>query len=101
MCYFLILLSECPITDVISYLLSSFRCCQIMGRSEQDELSAAQIFYPCMQCADIFFLKVSFHCCLDSFGNDIVLEEYYYCICMFCLFCFQYNSLLSYSEVKE
>ncbi|KAF9600671.1 hypothetical protein IFM89_011254 [Coptis chinensis] len=34
------------------------RCCQIMGRNEQDDLSAAQIFYPCMQCADIFFLKV-------------------------------------------
>ncbi|RAL45365.1 hypothetical protein DM860_013761 [Cuscuta australis] len=34
------------------------RCGQIMGRSEQDELTAAQIFYPCMQCADIFFLKV-------------------------------------------
>ncbi|KAH6788325.1 Nucleotidylyl transferase superfamily protein [Perilla frutescens var. frutescens] len=33
------------------------RCCQIMGRSEKDELSAAQIFYPCMQCADIFFLE--------------------------------------------
>ncbi|OAY70794.1 Tyrosine--tRNA ligase 1, cytoplasmic [Ananas comosus] len=33
------------------------RCSQIMGRSEQDELTAAQIFYPCMQCADIFFLK--------------------------------------------
>ncbi|KAL7083727.1 hypothetical protein ACP275_14G180700 [Erythranthe tilingii] len=33
------------------------RCCQIMGRSDQDELSASQIFYPCMQCADIFFLK--------------------------------------------
>ncbi|KAL5979813.1 hypothetical protein ACLOJK_038924 [Asimina triloba] len=33
------------------------RCCQIMGRSEQDELTAAQILYPCMQCADIFFLK--------------------------------------------
>ncbi|KAL8474483.1 hypothetical protein ACS0TY_031080 [Phlomoides rotata] len=31
------------------------RCCQIMGRTEQDELTAAQIFYPCMQCADIFF----------------------------------------------
>jgi tyrosyl-tRNA synthetase len=29
-----------------------------MGRNETDELSAAQIFYPCMQCADIFFLKV-------------------------------------------
>ncbi len=34
------------------------RCCTIMGRSETDDLSAAQIFYPCMQCADIFFLKV-------------------------------------------
>ena len=34
------------------------RCSQIMGRNETDELSAAQIFYPCMQCADIFFLKV-------------------------------------------
>lgn len=35
------------------------KCCQIMGRSESDNLSASQIFYPCMQCADIFFLKVS------------------------------------------
>ena len=35
------------------------RCGQIMGRSESDDLSAAQIMYPCMQCADIFFLKVS------------------------------------------
>jgi tyrosyl-tRNA synthetase len=34
------------------------RCSQIMGRSETEDLSAAQIFYPCMQCADIFFLKV-------------------------------------------
>lgn len=33
------------------------RCCQIMGREESDDLSAAQIFYPTMQCADIFFLK--------------------------------------------
>ena len=33
------------------------RCGQIMGRSDTDEMSAAQIFYPCMQCADIFFLK--------------------------------------------
>eukprot|EP01086_Lenisia_limosa_P011779 TRINITY_DN3837_c0_g1_i1.p2 TRINITY_DN3837_c0_g1~~TRINITY_DN3837_c0_g1_i1.p2 ORF type:complete len:417 (-),score=164.26 TRINITY_DN3837_c0_g1_i1:40-1290(-) len=32
------------------------KCCQIMGRLENN-LSAAQIFYPCMQCADIFFLK--------------------------------------------
>ena len=33
------------------------RCSQIMGRSDKDTLSAAQIFYPCMQCADIFHLK--------------------------------------------
>lgn len=33
------------------------RCTQIMGRSETDDLSAAQIFYPVMQAADIFFLK--------------------------------------------
>lgn len=33
------------------------RCSQIMGRSEDDSLSAAQILYPCMQTADIFYLK--------------------------------------------
>ena len=33
------------------------RCSQIMGRNETDDLAASQIFYPCMQCADIFFLK--------------------------------------------
>ncbi|KAL6181903.1 hypothetical protein ACLB2K_048551 [Fragaria x ananassa] len=33
------------------------RCSQIMGRTDQDELTAAQILYPCMQCADIFFLQ--------------------------------------------
>lgn len=33
------------------------RCCTIMGRKEDEEMSAAQIFYPCMQCADVFFLK--------------------------------------------
>jgi len=33
------------------------RCSQIMGRQESDELAASQIFYPCMQCADIFHLK--------------------------------------------
>jgi tyrosyl-tRNA synthetase len=33
------------------------RCSQIMGRKESDSLSAAQIFYPCMQAADIFHLK--------------------------------------------
>lgn len=33
------------------------KCCTIMGRGEGDEMPAAQILYPCMQCADIFFLK--------------------------------------------
>ena len=33
------------------------RCSQIMGREESDDLSAAQVFYPCMQCADVFYLK--------------------------------------------
>lgn len=33
------------------------RCSQIMGRTESDNLSAAQIFYPCMQAADIFQLE--------------------------------------------
>tara|TARA_Y100000310_G_scaffold62055_2_gene57326 strand:+ start:4370 stop:5443 length:1074 start_codon:yes stop_codon:yes gene_type:complete len=33
------------------------RCGQIMGRSEGEVLSASQIFYPCMQAADIFELK--------------------------------------------
>ncbi|MEK6869667.1 MAG: tyrosine--tRNA ligase, partial [Nanoarchaeota archaeon] len=34
------------------------RTSQIMGRRESDSLQASQIFYPCMQCADIFHLKV-------------------------------------------
>ena len=34
------------------------RCSTIMGRDEKEDMPAAQIFYPCMQCADIFYLKV-------------------------------------------
>lgn len=34
------------------------RCAQIMGRKEGSTLSAAQIFYPCMQASDIFKLEV-------------------------------------------
>jgi tyrosyl-tRNA synthetase len=34
------------------------RCGQIMGRGEKDTLSAAQIFYPVMQCSDVFELDV-------------------------------------------
>lgn len=35
------------------------RCAQIMGRSDTETLTAAQIFYPCMQAADIFYLKAN------------------------------------------
>ncbi len=35
------------------------RCSQIMGRSDKDSLQASQIFYPCMQAADIFYLKAN------------------------------------------
>jgi len=34
------------------------RCSQIMGRSEEESLSAAQILYPCMQAADIFYMGI-------------------------------------------
>ncbi|ANQ05840.1 Tyrosyl-trna synthetase [Plasmodium coatneyi] len=34
------------------------RCLKIMGRSEGEENYCSQIMYPCMQCADIFFLNV-------------------------------------------
>jgi hypothetical protein len=37
----------------------SYRCSTIMGREEGDDMPAAQIMYPCMQCADIFFLKAN------------------------------------------
>lgn len=33
------------------------RCCTIMGRKESSDQPAAQIMYPAMQCADVFFLK--------------------------------------------
>ena len=33
------------------------KCCQIMGRTEGDDMPTSNILYPCMQCADIFFLK--------------------------------------------
>jgi tyrosyl-tRNA synthetase len=33
------------------------RCCTIMGRKEGEDMTAAQVFYPCMQAADVFYLK--------------------------------------------
>ncbi|XP_068661471.1 tyrosine--tRNA ligase 1, cytoplasmic-like [Aristolochia californica] len=53
------------------------RCCQIMGRSDQDELTAAQIFYPCMQCADIFFLKADIcQLGMDQRKVNVLAREY-------------------------
>ena len=42
------------------------KCTTIMGRKEEDDLSASQILYPCMQCADIFHLGVD----ICSLGLD-------------------------------
>jgi tyrosyl-tRNA synthetase len=42
------------------------RCTQIMGRDDGDELATSQMFYPCMQCADIFFLGID----ICSLGLD-------------------------------
>ncbi|RYR71368.1 hypothetical protein Ahy_A02g005636 isoform C [Arachis hypogaea] len=53
------------------------RCSQIMGRSEQDELTAAQIFYPCMQCADIFYLKADIcQLGMDQRKVNVLAREY-------------------------
>jgi tyrosyl-tRNA synthetase len=35
------------------------KCTQIMGRDDDDHLMTGQIFYPVMQCADIFYLGVN------------------------------------------
>ncbi len=40
-----------------STLQRILRTLEIMGRSEKDTIHASQIFYPCMQAADIFHLK--------------------------------------------
>lgn len=39
-----------------STLQRTIRCSQIMGRSESELMHASQVFYPCMQAADIFEL---------------------------------------------
>ena len=44
-----------------STLKRILRTTQIMGRSESDILQASQIFYPCMQAADIFHLDAKIY----------------------------------------
>ena len=56
------------------------RCGQIMGRNEKDSdenLSAGQIMYPCMQCTDIFFLKADITSLgLDQRKVNVLCREY-------------------------
>jgi len=53
------------------------RCSQIMGRSDDDKLMASQIFYPCMQCADIFYLKADIcQLGLDQRKVNMLAREY-------------------------
>ena len=59
--YSLLLKFKLEHSFVILFFFLLHRCCTIMGRADNEELTAAQIFYPCMQCADIFFLKVSIY----------------------------------------
>eukprot|EP00904_Undaria_pinnatifida_P001312 jgi/Undpi1/11181/HiC_scaffold_30.g13479.m1 len=53
------------------------RCGQIMGRADAGEMSSAQIFYPCMQCADVFFLKADIcQLGLDQRKVNMLAREY-------------------------
>uniref|UniRef100_A0A251TG05 tyrosine--tRNA ligase n=1 Tax=Helianthus annuus TaxID=4232 RepID=A0A251TG05_HELAN len=44
-----------------------------MGRDETHNLTAAQVFHPCMQCADKFFLKAD----ICQLGMDQIKESQY------------------------
>ena len=54
------------------------RCTPAMGRKESDSLSASQILYPCMQCADIFYLNVDI-CSLGSDQEKVNMLAREYC----------------------
>ena len=56
------------------------KCGQIMGRSEGDDVPTSQILYPCMQCADIFFLKADIcQLGLDQRKVNMLAREYCHC----------------------
>ncbi|KAK2646385.1 hypothetical protein Ddye_021580 [Dipteronia dyeriana] len=53
------------------------RCVQIMGRKNQELLSNASIFYPCMQCVDVFFLKADIcQLGMDQRKVNVLAREY-------------------------
>ncbi|PWA84335.1 tyrosyl-tRNA synthetase, class Ib [Artemisia annua] len=53
------------------------RCSQVMGRNDTDDLSAAQMLYPLMQCADVFFLKADIcQLGMDQRKVNVLAREY-------------------------
>eukprot|EP00761_Pharyngomonas_kirbyi_P012444 gb/GECH01012471.1/.p1 GENE.gb/GECH01012471.1/~~gb/GECH01012471.1/.p1 ORF type:complete len:389 (+),score=99.75 gb/GECH01012471.1/:1-1167(+) len=54
------------------------RCGQIMGRTDKEQRTASQIIYPCMQCADIFFLKADIcQLGMDQRKVNMLAREYH------------------------
>ncbi|GAW78958.1 tyrosine--tRNA ligase [Plasmodium gonderi] len=54
------------------------RCLKIMGRTEGEENYCSQVLYPCMQCADIFFLNVDI-CQLGTDQRKVNMLAREYC----------------------
>merc|ERR1719482_787541 len=53
------------------------KCGQIMGIGEGDDQPTSQILYPCMQCADIFFLKADIcQLGMDQRKVNVLAREY-------------------------
>jgi tyrosyl-tRNA synthetase len=53
------------------------RCATALGKKEGDDLSVAQLFYPCMQCTDIFFLALDIcQLGLDQKKVNMLAREY-------------------------
>ncbi|XP_037470742.1 tyrosine--tRNA ligase 1, cytoplasmic-like isoform X2 [Triticum dicoccoides] len=64
--------------DVLLQLLVC-GCCVFMGRADSEDLTAAQIFYPCMQCTDMFFLKAGI-CQLGMEQRKVNMLVREYCV---------------------
>jgi tyrosyl-tRNA synthetase len=53
------------------------KCATIMGKKESDQLKVSQLFYPCMQCTDVFFLDVDIcQLGLDQRKVNMLAREY-------------------------
>ncbi|GJS60946.1 TRAF-like protein [Tanacetum coccineum] len=59
-----------------------FWCCRVMGRNKKDDLTAGRIFYACVQCVDMLFVKVALASDAGPFigkVRDARLGTYGYC----------------------